>query len=34
MPLVWAGAPILTFWVTMGIMFLLNVLFGTCRVKI
>lgn len=30
-PLVWAGAPTLTFWVTMGIMFLLNILLGTCR---
>ena len=33
-PLVWAGAPTLTFWVTMGIMFLLNILLGTCRVNI
>lgn len=30
-PLVWAGAPTLTFWVTMGILFLLNILLGACR---
>lgn len=34
MPLIWAGAPTLTFWVTMGIMFLLNILLKACRVNV
>lgn len=33
MPLIWAGAPTLTFWVATGIMFLLNLLFGPYRVR-
>ncbi len=30
LPLIWANAPTLTFWVAVGLVFLLDLLFGGC----